>query len=89
MRYSRATTTTTEMVVVSDVPPVTKEAIAAIARMVVNEAIVGTVVLYVQFYTIESVPSKRYRFFLRYSKRNKLASIKVIWNRLNAIGKPV
>ena len=45
MRYSRATTTTTEMVVVSDVPPVTKEAIAAIARMVVNEAIVGTVCL--------------------------------------------
>ncbi len=44
MRYSRATTTT-EMVVVSDVPPVTKEAIAAIARMVVNEAIVGTVYL--------------------------------------------
>ena len=39
MRYSRATTTTTEMVVVSDVPPVTKEAIAAIARMVVNETI--------------------------------------------------
>ncbi len=45
MRYSRATTTTTEMVVVSDVPPVTKEAIAAIARMVINEAIVGTVCL--------------------------------------------
>ena len=89
MRYSRATTTTTEMVVVSDVPPVTKEAIAAIARMVVNEAIVGTVVLYVQFYTIESVPSKRYHFFLRCLKRNRLASIKVIWNRLNAIGKPV
>jgi len=33
------------MVVVSDVPPVTKEAVAAIAKMAANEAVVGTVYL--------------------------------------------
>lgn len=45
MRHAHTTTTTTEMVVVSDVPPVTKEAVAAIAKMAANEAVVGTVYL--------------------------------------------